>query len=323
MAESITTSMAEKSPVNSPVNSTAQPTVRKRKSLDFWKAQATAWLFVLPTLIIFAFMILRPIIRTVTFSFQSVGLTGSTKWIGMHNYVRMFGNPLFAVAWQNILVFTLYSLLIGFMVPVILALLINELRGSGRWFRTLLYLPALIPVAVALLVWRQIYAPEGGILNSILMAMGLQPMLWLQNPNLAKPAIVVIMTWLGAGGSVLIYISALQDVSPDIYEAAELDGFTFWRRVRNITLPLLSTRMLIMLLLQIIAVGQLFTEPFILTSGGPANSTLTPVLELYRSAFERSDFGLASAWSVSLLVILGSLSVLYVWLSMWRDASNR
>lgn len=304
-------------------NSLAQPATRKRRTGQFWRQQAGAWLFVVPALIVFAFMNLRPLITTITYSFQSVGLTGSTKWIGLHNYVRMFGNPLFVVAWQNIAIFLLYSLVMGFFVPVVLALMINEMRGSGKWFRTLLYLPALIPVAVALLVWRQIYAPEGGIINSLLMAAGLEPQLWLQSPNLAKPAIVVIMTWLGAGGSVLIYVSALQDISPEIYEAAELDGFTFGRRVWNITLPLLGTRMAIMLLLQIIAVGQLFTEPFILTSGGPANSTLTPVLELYRSAFERSDFGLASAWSVSLLVTLGLVSVFYVWLSMWRDARGK
>jgi multiple sugar transport system permease protein len=172
------------------------------------------------------------------------------------------------------------------------------------------------------LVWRQIYAPDGGVLNSLITSIGLPAQLWLQNPDLVKPAMVVIMTWLGAGASMLIYISALQEIPNEIYEAAEMDYCSPWRRVRYITLPLLRSRMLIMLVLQIIAVMQVFTEPYILTSGGPANASVTPVLEIYRTAFERSDFGLASAWSVSLLVVLSLFSVVYVRLSNQREKNE-
>jgi multiple sugar transport system permease protein len=210
----------------------------------------------------------------------------------------------------------------GFMVPVVLALMVNEMRQLGKLFQTIVYLPSLIPIAVALLVWRQIYSPDGGVLNSLLKSFGMAPVLWLQNPDLVKPSIVIIMTWLGAGGSVLIYLSALQEIPTEIYEAAELDGFTPWQRIWYITLPLLAPRMQVMLILQIITVGQVFTEPYILTSGGPANASMTPVLELYRTAFDRSDFGLASAWSVSLLVVLSLFSVIYLWLSFRRERNN-
>lgn len=294
-------------------------TTKKSRPQKYWRTQATAYLFVLPALLIFALFTFNPIITTIIYSFQKVNLAKPPEWVGLHNYERMFGNPLFLKAWSNSFAFLGLSIALGFLVPIVLALIINELRRLKPVFQTVVYLPSLIPIAVALLVWRQIYAPDNGILNSMLKSMGLQGQLWLQNPDLVKPAMVVIMTWLGAGASVLIYLSALQEIPNEIYEAAEIDGFSPMRRVWFITLPLLKSRMLIMLVLQIIAIMQVFTEPYILTSGGPANASVTPVLEIYRTAFERSDFGLASAWSVSLLVVLSAFSIWYVWLTQRRD----
>ncbi|MBI9049692.1 MAG: sugar ABC transporter permease [Anaerolineaceae bacterium] len=298
---------------------TLNPPSTAKYSQGFWKRQVTSYVYILPVLIIYGLMTFGPIITTIIYSFQKVNLAKPPEWVGFQNYVRMFGNPLFLTAWKNILIFMGLSILMGFMVPIVLSLLVNEMRRLGKFFQTMVYLPSLIPIAVALLVWRQIYAPGGGVLNSILTAVGIPAQMWLQNPDMVKPSIVIIMTWLGAGGSVLIYLSALQEIPTEIYEAAELDGFSFMQRIWFITLPLLSSRMQIMLILQIINVGQLFTEPYILTSGGPANASMTPVLELYRTAFDRSDFGLASAWSVSLLVVLSAFSVVYLWLSFRRD----
>lgn len=288
------------------------------------RSQIVAYLFLLPALLVFTFVNWYPMAITVINSFQKVTLTGATTWVGFHNYARMFGNPMFVTAWKNVLGFAILSILIGFMVPVVLALMMNELRGAlSGFFRGIVYLPVLIPIAVALLVWRHIYNPDAGILNSALKAVGIPGQLWLQNPALAKPSIVVIMTWLGAGSTVLIYLAALQEIPTEIYEASEVDGFSILQRIWYLTLPLISTRMVILLILQLIAVAQVFTEPFILTQGGPANSTFTPVLEIYRTAFDRSDFGLAAAWSVSMLVILGAVSTLYVWLQYRRQSSMR
>jgi len=284
--------------------------------------QINAYLFLLPALGLFALFSWYPILKTVLYSFQKVGLRGPAGWVGLNNYVRLLGNPAFAIAWRNVLDFVILSIIFGFMVPIVLALMINEMRRYGYIFQVVTYLPTLIPVAIALLVWRFIYAPEGGILNSTLKAVGLPSQLWLQNPKLVKFSLIIIMTWMGAGGSVLIYLAALKEINVEVYEAAELDGFSPWQRILYITLPLIRTRMAIMLVLQIIFVSQVFTEPFILTMGGPGNSTLTPVLEMYRAAFERSDFGLASAWSVSLLMVLGVFSAIYVGLTRRSEASR-
>lgn len=288
-----------------------------------WRTQVLAYLFLLPALLIFTLVTWRPILTTVIYSFQKVGLTGFQGWVGFHNYVRMFGNPLFYIAWKNILYFVILSIILGFAVPIVVALMMGEMRRLIPVFRTIVYIPALIPIAIALLVWRHIYAPEGGILNSLLGLVGIAPQLWLQDPRLARQAMIVILTWLGAGGSALIYMAALQEIPRELYEAAEIDGVSPWQRVWHITLPLIAARMEIMLVLQILSVAQIFAPPFILTSGGPANTTMTPVLEIYRTAFDRNDFGLASAWSVSMLVILSILSVIYVWLSTRREEAGR
>lgn len=283
----------------------------KRRQIN-WRKQAVAYLFLLPALATFTLVTWYPIMNTILYSFQKVNLAGVQGWVGFSNYERMFGNPIFYQAWQNTLVYVLLSLVMGAMVPIFLALIINEMRGMTTFFQIIVYLPTLIPIAVGLIVWRQIYAPDGGVLNSMLKLVNIEPQFWLQNKYLAKPALIVIMTWIGAGGATLLYLYALREIPPEIFEAAELDGFNVWQRIIHIALPLLRPRIQIMLVLQIITVAQVFTEPFILTNGGPGSSTTSPVLEIYNTAFTRTDFGLASAWGVSMLVALSVFSVLYV-----------
>ncbi|HEU4328487.1 MAG TPA: sugar ABC transporter permease [Roseiflexaceae bacterium] len=285
-----------------------------------WREQLPAWLFLLPALVVFGYFAWYPMVVSVAYSFQKVNLNGADGWVGLENYRRMVADPLFVTAWKNIFDFTLLSLVLGFLAPVIGALMVNEMRRLSGLFQLIYYLPTLIPITVALLVWRQIYAPEGGILNSLLAQIGVEPLLWLQNPSLARVSIVLILTWAGVGGTILIYLAALREIPLELYEAAELDGFSPWQRMRYIALPNIIGKMQVLLVLQIIAVVQVFAEPLLLTQGGPANSTLTPVLVSYRIAFALNDIGLASAWSVSLLVVLSAFSVVYVWLSRRSEA---
>lgn len=292
---------------------TAATSVKKtaRRRIN-WQQQGLAYLFLLPALAIFGLVTWYPILNTIIYSFQKVNISGFQGWVGFSNYIRMFGNPLFYIAWQNIFIYIILSLLMGFMVPLVLALMINEMRGQSATFQLIVYLPTLIPIAVALIVWRQIYAPSGGILNSLIGIFNIEPQLWLQNPALAKPSLIVIMTWVGAGGATLLYLYSLREIPTDLFEAAELDGFSVLQRIWYIALPLMRTRIQIMLVIQVISVAQVFTEPFILTKGGPINSTMSPVLQIYDAAFTRYDFGLASAWGVSMLVVLSLFSILYV-----------
>lgn len=288
----------------------------RRRRVIRWNEQIAAYLFLLPALVLFALFAWWPIINSVLLSFQSVKLNGESTWIGLKNFERMFADPVFGISWRNSFEFAFLSILIGFFVPVIVAILVNEMRYAKGFFRLVYFLPSVIPPLIATLVWKLIYEAEGGLLNSFLIQLGMatrdRPPLWLQDPNLVKPAMLVIMTWAGFGGTVLIYLAGLQDLPVELYEAAEIDGASPLQRVRSITLPHLLPTMLVLLILQFIGVMQLFLEPFVLTSGGPANRTVTPVLTIYRKAFLNGDFGLASAWSVLLIIVLAILSIVYL-----------
>ena len=276
-----------------------------------WAEQIPAYLFLLPAIIVFGLFAWYPMVNSVIMSFQSVKLNGDTSWVGLDNYSRMFADPTFGQSWVNSIQFALLSILIGFLVPIVVAIGVNEVRRFKGVFRLVYFLPNLIPVVIYLLVWRLIYLPDGGFLNSVLGVFGIEPQLWLQNPDTVKPALIVILTWANFGGTMLIYLAALQDLSPELYEASEIDGASPFQRIRFITLPYLTTTMKLLLVLQFLTVIQLFTEPFLLTSGGPANNTLTPVLSIYRKAFTDNDFGLAAAWSVTLVFFLAIFSIIY------------
>jgi multiple sugar transport system permease protein len=291
-----------------------KPTDESSRRRKRWREQGLAYLFLAPALFVMLIVSYYPAVQTILFSFQKVGLRGPMGWIGIENYTRLFGNPVFLTAWKNILVFIVLNLGLGGLGSLVLALMINEMRRLAPFFRMIIYLPALIPGTVAIIIWRILYQPEWGVLNNLFRAVGLPPQPWLQDPALVKPAMVIIMIWVGAGASTLIYLSALKDITKDIIEAAELEGLSPLQRIWHIVLPLMRTRIQMLLVFQVIAVAQIFTEPFLLTSGGPGTSTMTPALVLYNTAFLNLDFGLAAAWGVSMLVILSAFSVLAVWL---------
>ncbi|MGQ9888408.1 MAG: carbohydrate ABC transporter permease [Aggregatilineales bacterium] len=295
-------------------NSAAKPARRQRLRID-WSQQIPAYLFLLPALVSFTVFAWFPILNSVVMSFQSVNLVDASRstWVGLRNYERMFADPTFAASWINSLEFTVLSIIIGFFVPVVVAVLVNEMRYARGFFRVVYFLPSVIPPLIGLLVWRLIYSPNpGGLLNSLVAALGIAPQQWLQNPTLVKPSILVIMTWGGFGGTMLIYLATLQDLPVELYEAAEIDGASIWQRGVHIVLPHLRSTMLVLLIVQVLGLVQIFIEPLVLTQGGPGQATMTPVFTLYRKGFLNGDYGLAAAWSVLLMIVLGVISFIYL-----------
>jgi multiple sugar transport system permease protein len=275
----------------------------------------TAYLFLLPALLAFGVFAWWPILNSVVMSFQDVNLTDASQstWIGLRNYERMFVDPTFVASWRNSFEFAFLSVIIGFFVPVLVAILVNEMRLARGFFRVVYFLPTVIPPLIGILVWQLIYSPQpGGLLNQFVMELGGARQGWLQDPVLVKPSILIIMTWGGFGATMLIYLAALQDLPVELYEAAEIDGASLWQRVRYITLPHLRSTMLVLLIVQVLGIVQIFIEPLVLTEGGPGQATMTPVFTLYRKGFLSGDYGLAAAWSVLLMVVLGVLSIIYL-----------
>lgn len=297
--------------LNKPV--TEMPT--KRPSLARVRAslprQITAFLFLLPALIAFALFAWLPILKSIQMSFQDVRVGGEATWVGLENFQLMLRDPVFEIAWRNSLGFAMWSIALGYFVPVVIAILAREMRVGKGFFRIVYFLPTVVPAAVAVIIWRFMYDPDGGVLNEFLAQFGIARQLWLQDVSLAKPALVAVMTWAGFGTTALIYLASLQDVSQELYEAAELDGATPLQRIQHITLPHLYPIMSLMFVLQIIAVVQVFTEPFLLTNGGPGRETITPAMHIYNRAFIRMDMGYASAWSVTMILVLVAFSIIY------------
>src|SRR5262249_1397857 len=154
----------------------------------------------------------------------NIDMINPPAWVGWDNYIDVFKDPLFAVAWRNTLAFTLYALLFGYFIPIILALVINEMRHGKAFFRLAFYLPVMLSPIVTVVLVRWIYNPDSGLLNALLSLVHLPPGLWLETPGTALPSLMVVATWSAAGSTMLIYLAALQGVPASLYEAAEIDG---------------------------------------------------------------------------------------------------
>ena len=288
-------------------------TARKRTRIR-WKVSEnlSAYGLLCAALVVFALFSWYPIVRGVLLSFQQVDFVNPAAWVGIDNFKRLFADPQFGLAWRNTVLFTGLALIFGFAVPFFTAVLLNELRHARAFFRLAVYLPVMLPPVVTALMWKWFYDPGPGLFNSALGAVGLPGGQWLDSSDTAMLSLVFVSTWANMGSTTLIYLAALGTIPGELYEAAELDGAGVWRRLRHVTFPQLRFVLLVMLLLQIVATMQVFTEPYVMTGGGPDDSTVTVLLLLYRYAFVYNDFGSASAMSLLLFVALGVFSATYV-----------
>lgn len=270
-------------------------------------------LFMLPLLLVFGVFMWWPILRSLVISFQQTNLIDPPEWVGWANFQRVLDDPLLWTAVSNTTWFVILAVAFGFPVPLLLAIFIGELRRARVAYSMLAYLPVITPPVVAILLWRFFYAPgETGLFNTMLGWFGLGPFPWLQNPDSAMPSIVLMAVWAGFGGATIIYLAALASVRTELYEAAEVDGAPIWRRLWHITLPQLRGVFLLLLLLQVIGTFQLFAEPFLMTGGGPEDSTTTILMLIYNYAFRARDYGAATALSLMLAILLSVISMVYL-----------
>ncbi|CAM3354823.1 sugar ABC transporter permease [Kibdelosporangium persicum] len=311
--------MAVQSPVRAaPATAPREPgSASRRRSPVSWvrRGGLSTLLFLLPLLIVFGVFSWAPIVQSVVMSFQRTNLVGPAEFVGLDNFVQVLTDPLLWTALENTLWFAFLALLFGYPIPLVVAVLISEVRARRGLFSALAYLPVVVPPVVAVLLWKFFYdASPSGVFNTVLGWVGLGPWQWLQDQGSAMPALVLEATWAAAGGTVIIYLAALAGVPADLYEAAEIDGAGIWRKVWHVTLPRLRTVLLVTFILQIIGTAQVFLEPFLFTGGGPANSTTTLLLLIYDYAFANSlggDYGAATALSIMLAAALAVFSVVY------------
>jgi multiple sugar transport system permease protein len=284
-----------------------------------WRRNLTGHGFLIGALLCFIFFSWYPMIREFVMAFQRTR-RGTTTWVGFTNFQRIIDDPAFWQAWRNTVYFTVLALVLGFAVPFFVAILLNELRHAKAYLRILVYLPVMLPPVASVLLFKYFYDPGYGLFNSILRGLHLPTSLWLNSADTAMPSVVIAATWMNMGSATLVYLAALQGIPGDLYEAAELDGASIWRRIWHVTVPQTRLILSLMLLLQIIATMQEFTEVYLLTGGdGPQGSTTTVVYLMYQYAFNFNNLGSAAALGVIMLLVLIGFSAAYAWLNRNRD----
>ncbi|MDR0410728.1 MAG: sugar ABC transporter permease [Treponema sp.] len=288
-----------------------------------FKKNLSGWLIMVPSVALFIFFVWEPLIESIRISLFKANGIRLVQFIGLKNYTDVFQHPDFLPALRNTFVYTLWSLVIGFLVPIALAILINEIRQGKSFFKMSIYIPNIIPGVAMVLMWKYIFNPgDTGILNILLRNIGIDAQPWLTNPRWTIPLIVLTLTWKGAGATTLLYIAGLQGVDPELYEAAVIEGAGIWKRIRHITIPCIYNLARTLLILQIIAVFQILYEPLVMTNGGPNNASISIMQLVFKFAFEQFNYPRASAVSVIISMILIVLTASYFKLNKPNERSE-
>jgi multiple sugar transport system permease protein len=301
---------------------------RPRSLLPRARRNGAAWGFLIGAVLCFSFFSWYPIVREVIMSFQKPVYGGGYAFAGWSNYLRIFRDPTFWQAWRNTLEFTLLALVLGYAVPFVVAIVLNELRHARGYLRALVYLPVMLTPASALLLFAYFYNPQYGLFDDILHFLHLPTSQWVFQPgngfiSTAMVSVVIASTWMNMGSATLIYLAALQNIPGELYEAAELEGAGIFRRIRHVTIPQTRLILTLLLLLQVVATMQMFIESFVLTNGGGGvgDNTQSVVMLIYQYAFAlsgASNYNSASALGVVLMLVLAVFSGGFLWATRER-----
>ncbi|NCJ08575.1 ABC transporter permease subunit [Synechococcales cyanobacterium C] len=305
--------MSLNSPLPSPQVLTSQPQTQRRG----WPGQLTPYLFLLPALGVLTLTVFWPALQAFYFSFTEYeyDLTRAPTWVGLANFERLWVDPVFWQTLGNTLLYLVGVVPILVIAPLGLAILVNQKLRGVRWFRTAYYTPVVISMVVAGIAWKWLYA-NNGLLNQGLQLLGISEGIpWLTSPNLSIFSVMAVTVWKGLGYYMVIYLAGLQAIPADLYEAAAMDGSDHWQKHWDITLPLMRPYLLLVAVISSISATKVFEEVFIMTQGGPLNSSKTIVYYLYERAFQGLEMSYACAIGLVLFLIIFSLSILNLKLS--------
>jgi multiple sugar transport system permease protein len=278
----------------------------------FIRRDLAIWVLAVPTLVLFVIFNWQPLVENIVDSFYYLQGFNPVHFVGLANYRSVLSNTVFVQTLQNTFIYVAWSLIIGFPLPILSAIAINEMRRAQGIMKFAVYLPAMVPSIVTALMWGLLYQPGGaGMLNRLLHVFGLAPSVWLENSHLTILLIIVATTWGGFGTTTLLYLASLQGVNPELYDAASIDGAGIWKKLQNITIPQIMPIVIILLILQIIGVFQILIQPLAMTSGGPNNASMSMLLLSYYYAFKFFIPADSMAIGVITFVILIGFSFLY------------
>jgi len=271
-----------------------------------------ALLFALPWILGFSIFMAYPVLASFLTSFTDFSVLRAPRWIGLENYQEMAGDEVFWITIRNTLTYVVSAVPLGSVTALLLALLLNTKVKGMAFYRTLFYVPSLVPMVALGVLWLWIFNGEYGLLNEGLRRVGLGTPNWLRDPAWAEVTLVLVAMW-GGGNAMVIYLAGLQDIPVSLYEAADLDGAKTWAKTRSVTLPMLSPVILFNAIMGIIGGLQVFAVPYVMFPGGqPARSTYFFTTYLFDNAFRFQRMGYASAMGWVLFVI----TVLLTWLAL-------
>jgi ABC-type sugar transport systems, permease components len=272
------------------------------------RTHLSAWAFMAPAVLSVAVWAYFPLLRGMLMAFQEYRILGGSHWIGLDNFIEAVGQETFRIGLINAFYFTIWLLGLGFFLPIIIALLLNEIPWGKVLFRVLYYLPAVTTSIVVAMLWAQFWKIDG-LANYLLGFFGVEPQKWLQDPNQAMFAVVLPLVWAGAGPGSVIYLAALQSIPDEMYEAADIDGAGFFSKIFRITLPTLSPLIIINLVGATVTAFKVMEPILVQTGGGPDNATYTIGLEIWYNAFMYLKFGYATAAAILMAALLIGLTM--------------
>ncbi len=264
-----------------------------------------AYLYLLPVIVILFVFHVFPIFMALGVSFYEWDLIGKPEFVGAGNYTRLFDDPMFWKSIWNTIYYAAVSIPLTIFLSMGIAILLNNpIKGLG-FYRTAYFIPVVTSINAVAIVWNFIYHPDFGLLNKILGLFGISPIAWLQDPNWAMPAIILMSVWKGLGNNIIIFLTGLQNIPKHLYEAARIDGANRWQQFRHITWPMLSPTTFFIFTMSVIGSFQVFSQVYMMTPrGGPLKSTMVVVYYLYRKAFDQFEFGYALAMAFVLFLII-------------------
>lgn len=285
-----------------------------------------AWCFVAPALLVIAVFFFVPVLAALALSLTDFDIYAladrrNLRLVGLGNYAQLLQTPLFWQAFGNTLYFVIVGVPLSIAVSFGAALLLHSplVRFRG-FYRTALFAPVVTTLVAVAVVWRYLFNPVNGWLNYALGRVGIPPVDWLGDPHWAMPAIIVFAVWKNFGYNMVILLAGLQSIPPSLYEAAQVDGASAWRQFRHITLPMLAPIVAMVNILTIAGYLQLFAEPYVMTQGGPMQSTVSVLYFMYEEGFKWWNLGSASAVAFILFLFIFAVTALQLRLSRWQYA---
>ncbi|MDQ0277012.1 multiple sugar transport system permease protein [Arthrobacter silviterrae] len=275
----------------------------KRKSLTRKQTRA-GWFLLTPALLHSTIFISIPTVAAIVLSMTDYSFTGEWQWVGFANFVELMGDQNFKTAFINTVVYAVVVVPISMGLALLIALGLNQKIRGLSFFRTAFYIPTVTATVAVASVWLWMYNPGSGLGNGILSLFGIGPQGWLTNPDMALGSVMVVGVWQGLGAKMIIYLAALQGVSRELIEAADLDGANSWQIFRHVKWPALAPAQFFVLVTAIVSTFQVFDLVYVMTQGGPGIATNVLVLDIYNNAFQSLRLGYASAETVIMILLI-------------------